>query len=128
MEFAAELKRQAQAERDQGRLEEARRLYEQAAERYRALNDPLALAHTVRHVADIHRQQGHPELAARCYDEALMIYRANAETPQLDLANAIRGLALLKNEATLWQEARDLYAEVGVDAGVNECSRRLAAL
>jgi hypothetical protein len=90
------------------------------------LNDPLALAHTIRHVADIHRVQGNPQLAEPCYDEALGLYRANAATPPLDLANAIRGLALLKNDKALWAEARDLYASLDVQAGVDECSRWLS--
>lgn len=128
MELAAELRRQAQTAWNEGRLEEARKLYEQAAERYRSLDDPLALAHTIRHVADVYRQQGQRESAERCYDEALAIYRAHSESPPLDLANAIRGLALIRNQAPLWREARDLYAEVGVEAGVEECSRKLGTL
>jgi hypothetical protein len=74
-------------------------------------------------------------LAEPCYHEALTIYRAHKETPPLDLANAIRGLALLKSNAgeveearALWAEARDLYAAVNVEAGVKESSRRLALL
>ncbi|MFZ0802782.1 MAG: hypothetical protein WBQ09_08105 [Terriglobales bacterium] len=51
------------------------------------------------------------------------------------MANAIRGFAILKGdsgevkEATLlWQEAKELYAAVKVEAGVAESSRRLALL
>lgn len=66
------------------------------------------------------------------YAESLRLYRSHKETPQLDLANALRGWALLK-EATgeivearaFWLEAKDLYAEVQVEAGVAESSRRL---
>ena len=64
------------------------------------------------------------------YREALAIYRRNERTPPLDLANALRGFALLKGRSAeanaLWQEARDLYAAVGVEAGVAESSGRLA--
>jgi hypothetical protein len=51
------------------------------------------------------------------------------------LANAIRGLAILKHDSgavgqakLLWTEARDLYAIVNVNEGVAESSRRLALL
>jgi hypothetical protein len=51
------------------------------------------------------------------------------------LANAIRGLAILLDDSgeadearALWQEARELYASVNVEAGVAESSRRLAKL
>jgi hypothetical protein len=51
------------------------------------------------------------------------------------LANAIRGLAILKTDAgeaatarALWEEARDLYATLNVDAGVAESNHRLGLL
>jgi hypothetical protein len=95
----------------------------------------LRLAHTVRHVADIRREAGRPDLSESCYHEALNLYRNHAMTPPLDLANAIRGLAILKTDAgdtatarALWEEARDFYAAVNVEAGVAESSRRLALL
>ena len=68
-------------------------------------------------------------------DEALAIYRAHPETQPLDLANAIRSMAVLKQETgdrrraiALWSEARELYASLQVDAGVKECTARLAML
>ena len=97
--------------------------------------DPLRLAHTVRHVGDILREDKQLEPAGPCYREALEIYRAHEDTPPLDLANAIRGYALLKAETgerqdaiALWQEAGELYAQVHVEAGVAESERRVALL
>lgn len=53
----------------------------------------------------------------------------------LDLANAIRSFAVLKDEVgaaeeaqRLWQEAHDLYVVVNVPAGVAESAARLALL
>jgi hypothetical protein len=50
---------------------------------------------------------------------------------KLNLANAIRSFAVLKEEASehdgtwlLWSEARELYAAEHVDAGVAECEKR----
>lgn len=122
-----------QIESDLHETSDALSHYEEAAAIYRTLNDPLVLAHTVRHVADILRRQGRPAQAAPCYIEALAIYRSNGQAPPLDLANAIRGYALLKGDAgeseearELWQEAGHLYAAVGVEAGAAEARRRLS--
>jgi tetratricopeptide (TPR) repeat protein len=105
--------------------------YEDAVDLYRTLGDPLVLAHTVRHVADILRRQGQLDQAAPRYKEALAIYATNDQTPPLDLANALRGYALLKGDAgeneearKLWREAGRLYAAVGIEAGVTEAERR----
>ena len=124
-----------QVERDLNRVDAALILYEEAVAICREESDLLALAHTVRHLGDIHQAAGHPEMAEPCYREALAIYRNHARTDLLDLANAIRPLAILKDKAgalneavALWSEARDLYAAVNVEAGVAESSDRLARL
>ena len=124
-----------QIERDLKNPGEALRHYEEAAAIYRSAGNLLKLAHTVRHIGDIHQDEGRLQLAEPCYHEALAIYRAHKETPPLDLANAIRGLALVKGSLgatqearALWEEARDLYAAVGVEAGVRESSRRIGLL
>ena len=112
-----------------------RSLYEEAADICREELDPLALAHTVRHLGDLHQDAGRVNLAEQCFHDALAIYRSGKETLPLDLANAIRPLAMLKDDAgeaeeakRLWGEARDLYAAVNVREGVAECSARLARL
>lgn len=113
----------------------ARLHYEQAVTLYRALSDPLAFAHTVRHLGDVYLDLRLPELAQRCHLEALEVYRAHPEAAPLDVANAVRSMALVKSErgATqdaleLWKEAKRLYATTGVESGVAECSRWLARL
>ena len=124
-----------QLERDLGNSEAALSLYEEAVAIYRGASNALALAHAVRHAGDIQRNLGRIEAAEVSYREALAIYRDHAEGDPLDLANAIRGLAILtldtgKDEEakTLWREALALYASANVQAGVDECSRRLAVL
>lgn len=134
-DLAEALKGLGQIERDLGRNDAALRLYLEATGLCRAEGDALKLAHTVRHLGDIHQDMGHRELAELCYHEALAIYRGHPQTPPLELANAIRGLAILKFDTgqdleakSLWQEARDLYAAVNVETGVKESTRRLAML
>jgi tetratricopeptide (TPR) repeat protein len=102
---------------------------------YRGLDSPLVLAHTVRHVADILHNQVQFDLATPHYEEALAIYRAHSETPPLDLGNALRGYALTLEETgkpdvarELWMEAKALYSQVGVAAGIAEADARIARL
>lgn len=134
-ELVHALKGLGQIERDMGRNLEALACYAEAVALCRQLADPLLLAHTVRHLGDVHRHAASLDLAESCYDEALALYRSRADADRLDLANAIRPLAILK-EATgdlaearrLWTAARDLYASVDVRAGVEEGSARIARL
>jgi tetratricopeptide (TPR) repeat protein len=125
----------AQIESDLQHAAEALKNYEEAVAIYRAKNDSQRLAHTIRHVGDIHRRQKRADLAEPCYREALELYRRDETTAQLDLANALRGFALLQEDKgeplqakVLWDEARGLYAAVHVREGVAESSRRLALL
>jgi tetratricopeptide (TPR) repeat protein len=134
-ELVRALKGLGQIERDLGRGDAARPLYEEAAALCREEGQSLPLAHTVRHLGDIHRSAGRPELAEPCYREALALYRGDGRTAPLDLANAIRPLAILKEDAgeaeeacRLWEEAKGLYAAVDVPQAVAECSARLARL
>jgi tetratricopeptide (TPR) repeat protein len=122
-------------ERDLGETEEALSLYQQAAVIQRELEEPLNLAHTIRHIADILRESDQLEQAAPYYDEALILYRRSPETKSLDLANTLRGIALLKAETgatqdaiELWKESGVLYARLHIEAGVNESEQQIAKL
>ncbi|PYV81016.1 MAG: hypothetical protein DMG93_16895 [Acidobacteria bacterium] len=124
-----------QTERDLKNNDQAVQHYRETAEIYRSLPDPLSFAHTIRHVGDILRNQNSIERARPCYEEALTIYRTHSETPTLDLANAIRGFALLIENAgetehaiSLWREARSLYEVVNVQAGVQESDDHIKKL
>jgi len=108
----------------------ARGCYEEAVSLFREVGEPLVLAHVIRHLGDVYHEQGCPELAEPCYHEALGLYRNHERGSSLDLANAIRSLAVLRWEQTkaLWVDVRDLYANLSVEAGVKEISARIAAL
>ena len=106
-----------------------------AVARVRKVDDPLRLAHTVRHLGDAYYYAKQTAQAEPCYVEALAIYRRHENRRPLDLANAIRSFAVLKdeigaaNEAQgLWQEAHDLYVALKVPAGIAESAARLALL
>ncbi len=133
--LARALKGLAQAERDLQHPTTALQCYREAAQIYRALDDRLAYAHTIRHSADVHRGQNTLPDAARLYEEALEIYRTHPDALPLDHANALRGFALLQDAAGhpeealfLWQGASHLYSAAGVQAGFAEAEQHIAFL
>ncbi len=99
------LKALGQIKRDAGHAQESLALYEESVAICRDIGDPLPLAHTLRHVGDLHLSAGRPAPAAMCFDEALALYRADDATAPIDLGNAIRPYALLKEELGLAAEA-----------------------
>ena len=130
-----------QIERDLGEIPAALQHYQEAAEVYRSLDETLALAHALRHVGNILRSSGDAMQAVGCYDKALLIYRGHPETSALDLANTLRGYALLKADTghvqaaiAFWQEARALYVRAGKETGldhqpgIDESDRQIARL
>ncbi|MEI9980223.1 MAG: tetratricopeptide repeat protein [Edaphobacter sp.] len=124
----------AQAENDIGNCEAARQHYASAAVLYRQVGPLSGVAFAVRHEADMLRLMRQPSEAEPLYLEAEDIYRRQGDSAALDLANTLRGLAMVR-EATgtseasrpLWMEARDLYARGDVKAGVEECNRKLSS-
>jgi len=93
------------------------------------------LAHTIRHLGDVYQDQGNPDLARPCYEEALAIYRGDEKSRPMNVANAVRAFAVhlydageLETSAPLWEEARETYRSFGINAGVAECSIRLARI
>ncbi len=124
-----------QIERDEGKAHGALKHYGEAVELLRKEGDERRLAHAIRHVADIERGHGNVAKAAASYKEALALYRAHEETPALELANAIRGYALLMGDCGdqeeakyLWYEAKALYEQAGAAAGVAESQSHIAFL
>jgi hypothetical protein len=120
-----------QAERDIGNLAAARLHYAGAATLYRQIGPPARVAYAIRHEADVLRKECRPAEAEPLYLEAESIYREQGEESALDLANTLRGLALVaessgKPSASFWQEARKLYARCKVDAGVAQCDQKLS--
>lgn len=136
-ELAVALGRLGHVEQDTGRVAAALAAFQEAASVARGSGDGRLLAHAVRHVGDLHRHAGRLAEAEACYDEALSVYGRleAATTAPLDYANALRPMAILKEELgqvdearVLWRRARDLYGAAGIEAGVAECADHLVRL
>ncbi|HEY9183252.1 MAG TPA: tetratricopeptide repeat protein [Gammaproteobacteria bacterium] len=129
------LKGVAQIERDTGNAAAAVPLYEEAVANCRAIGDRALLAHTLRHLGDVHQDLEQLAPAETCYREALALYRESGSAKPLDLANALRPYALLKERTgrntearELWAEAHRLYASVNAEAGVAESASHMQRL
>jgi len=101
----------------------------------RKAGEPLRLAHAIRHLGDAYNYAGRAADAESCYNQALAVYRRDERRRLLDLANAIRSMAVLKHETgqieeatSLWQEAHDLYLADNATLGIAESAARLALL
>ncbi|OYY91933.1 MAG: hypothetical protein B7Y45_00070 [Sphingomonas sp. 28-66-16] len=116
-----------------------------AIERLRAGTNPLALAHALRHRADMLIEAGRAAEAEPDCAQALWFYAQVPEAPPLDIANAVRcaacqaeGVGDVAGAIDLWRDARTRYAKLGAvfeamtgspaNPGVAEATLRIEAL
>lgn len=125
----------ARIERDLGNTSSSIATYEELIQLHEKHGNTLGIAHALRHLGDIHRDEEKIDLADDYYTRALDIYKSSEHRSQVDLANAIRGYALLqeqkgklKDALKLWKEARMLYENNSIYSGVEECSQRIDKL
>ena len=89
----------------------------------------------MRHLGDLQRHAGQLDAAEAAYVEALALYRKHAQPGSLDFANAMRRMALLREQQdrrpealAAWRETRELYDAVGLEDGVTEADDHLRRL
>ncbi|HXS48722.1 MAG TPA: hypothetical protein VN713_01205 [Sphingomicrobium sp.] len=128
------LMQRAKDERRRGQVAAAEASYAEAASLAGTGELAHLRAHALRHVAELAAEQGAGERALKAAEEAVAIYAADRGTHRLNLANArrVRALALAalgrrQESAADWRAARELYEELGIEAGVAECDRRLSS-
>lgn len=137
--------REAQRLRDAGDYYEAATRQRRAVALLRDTGDKVAIAHALRHLADILVEAGQPSEADGPITEMLALYRAAPDTPPLELANAL-GSAAVHAEALgdidtawiFWIQARARYAALDTlfeqltgkqeNPGVAEADARLTRL
>ena len=107
--------------RDQNRMEEARKAFEEALDTYRR----LARAHpdtylpdvamTLNNLGNLHRDQNRMQEARKAFEEALDTYRrlarANPDTYLPDVAGTLNNLGILHSDQNRMEEARKAYEE-----------------
>ena len=113
-----------QIARDEGDSALALRHYRDAASIARARGDVLVLAHRLRHIGDIHLDRDEVGEAEPWLVEALQLYRSRDDARILDVANALRPMAIFHEKggqasaaAAFREEAAALYARAGVKIG-----------
>ena len=123
----------AHVEWDLRRAPHAEALWRESVSLLRPLNRPLELAHKLRHLADLLAETGELEEARGHCEEALTLYEAVAHASPLDVANALRRMALIEERRgdpaaarALWQRVRTAYADLGLADGVTEAEARLS--
>jgi len=125
-----------QFEYDQDEFEAALGLARQSLSHYEnSGGNPNQLAHTRRHMADLMLHLDRLESAEKEYLQVIQIYRSAANFHEMDLANALRGYALLlekknrsKEAVIVWKEARGLYDKYKIAEGVQEADQHLEKL
>ena len=137
--------RQAQIEREAKDYNKALAFQIEALTIQRGLNDSKMLAHVVRHMADTLQSAGRHGEAEPYYREMLSSYQSAPNVPPLEMANALRSIALHEENMGktddarhLWQDARSHYAALDAEylaltgknenPGVREADRHLATL
>ncbi|WEJ98524.1 MAG: hypothetical protein P0Y59_16435 [Candidatus Sphingomonas phytovorans] len=111
--------RDAQRLRDTGDLYEALTRQRRAVALLRDLGDIAALAHAVRHVADMLVDAGRADEAGTAITEMLGLYREIPDAAPLDIADGLRSAALqaeaINDSDTawiFWIQARARYGEL----------------
>jgi tetratricopeptide (TPR) repeat protein len=135
----------AQQSRNAGDFYDALLQQRRAVTLLRDIGDPAALAHAIRHLADILVADGQAREAAESITEMLTLYRATPDAQPLDIANAMRSAAVHAeaigdNETAraFWIQARDRYAALDDvferltgspgNPGVAEANAKIASL
>ena len=112
--------------------DDADRTYAEAAEIYRELGQPLDEAWVTRHIGINHEYAKRLTEAETAYEKALALYRTHSENDDLDYANAVRYVAVIKDRLgkrdeadQLWTETVERYEKVGIVEGIAEGTAHL---
>ena len=124
-----------QYEYDHEKYNEAVKFCRLAISFYVKGNNPNKIAHATRHLADLQLELNRLDKAEKNYLHAIDIYRKDPNTPKGDLANALRGYALVLEKGEkiakaieMWEEILHLYQDKGFQEGIDEASQRLKIL
>ena len=124
-----------QFESDMDYYEEALRYSTESVNHYRKSGNMDRIAHAIRHQADLLQYLDRNDGALPLYEEAISIYLSSSVTEDGDYANALRGLAILKeklNETEFalnaWNRIESIYDKYGIAEGVAEAEAKIEFL
>lgn len=129
------LRKLAHVLQDKGETDAALKALTEANDLCAQIEDDYLTAHTLSHLGDVYRAKGLLEEADPVYAEALSYYQNADEVSELDLANALRSMALLREQQNdtaqaikYWRQAHYYYQATHIQPGVDECNEKIAAL
>ena len=124
-----------QVERDQSNMTEALEYCKQSLEYYTKAGNKPGIAHSTRHMADLQQDLGLNAEAEQNYRKSINLYKNNPQTNEADLANTLRGMALvlekngnIKEAAATWKQAKELYVSCSIKQGVKEAEAKIKSL
>ena len=128
------VKLQAQVLSDQGELREALKHYKQLERIYISLGDEAKQMHALRHIGMLFHELEEHECAEKCLIQVVSAYEQ--KPPQaLEVANtqrlyalALEGLNQNSEAKTHWQKARDIYEQLWIPEGIEECDEHISSL
>ncbi len=126
------LKLYAQVYSDTGRLKEALTYYKEIEKIYIDIDDKERQMHTLRHIGDLYYQLNELECAQKCLVQVVDYVEEGHFVNRLEKANthriyalALEGLGKPSEATAHWEKAKSHYAQLGIEAGVNECQDHL---
>jgi len=125
----------AQFEADQDEYKNALNYYQQSLAFYQKTDLQDKVAHSLRHVADTFYSLNNIEEARSQYESVIEIYHSQENTNDVDIANALRGYALVlekQNEkvaaAKEWATILSIYEKYNLQAGIKEAKQKITRL
>lgn len=119
---------EARVERGAGNRSAAFELYNEASS---VSQDAAVRARCQRHMGDLARELGRADEARAALRNAERLYRTEVNDT-LGLANTMRLIALIDDDPSIWQDARELYElaasqrRIDLHAALDECDRHLS--
>lgn len=125
----------AQFEADQDEYKTALNYYQQSLAFYEKTPFKDKVAHSLRHVADTFYSLNEIEEARSRYENVLEIYSAQEETNDVDMANALRGYALVLEKqdekaaaVKEWSTILTIYEKYNLKSGITEAKSKIDQL
>lgn len=120
---------------DHEQLNQALAYCQQSLNYYKRANNRERIAHSTRHMADLQRHLNQYNESELNYRQAIEFYKSASSVHPGNLANTLRGFAILlelqekfEEAINAWEETKELYLTCNLQEGVDEANQKLKAL